>query len=161
MHVGSPFGTPSGDSRALDGSSVCACLEAKRPCSGQATLSLPQHFSGRPFPFFIIINAMSRSSYVTGPKYVKVIRTHLNHFLNVYQAARNHTKVLILQAEHQGIRIEFLDHIVAESGLEYWSYLYFSPSRQDSWSSAAHSQTIRISQQIIRIDVLGTPCTWF
>lgn len=66
LHTGSPSGISSEDSRALGGSSGCAFLEARRPCCSHAMLSLPLHFSGHPILFFIIINAISWSSYYTG-----------------------------------------------------------------------------------------------
>lgn len=84
-----------------------------------------------PFFFINIINATSWSSYYTGSlwriksKYMKVIRTLLNHFLNVSQAMGNYIKVLILQTEQPGNSAEFLGHRVTESGLKSGSVFVF------------------------------------
>lgn len=103
---------------------MAALQEARKPCSGHATLSLPLDFSEPPIIFFLIVNVKSWSSYFTGPlrkikpKCVKAIRTLLNYFTNVHPSAGNRAKVLISLMKHQGARAEFLDHTAAESGLE-------------------------------------------
>ena len=58
---------------------------------------------------------------------MKVIRTLLNHFLNVSRATGNCIKVLILQTEQPRNSAEFLDHCVTQSGLKPGSvFVFFS-----------------------------------